>query len=51
MRQALFNNPALTSQMSDTNRFPTTAITGYKGIGLDDTARPTATTSTAPTAR
>ena len=30
---ALFNNPALTSQMSDTNRFPTTTITGYKGSG------------------
>jgi hypothetical protein len=30
---ALFNNPALTSQMSDTNRFPTTTITGYKGTG------------------
>jgi trimeric autotransporter adhesin len=30
---ALFNNPTLTNQMSDTNRFPTTAITGYKGTG------------------
>src|SRR3954449_11261920 len=30
---ALFNNPALTSVMSDTNRFPTTTITGYKGSG------------------
>jgi trimeric autotransporter adhesin len=26
-------NPAFTSQMSDTNRFPTTTITGYKGTG------------------
>ncbi len=32
--KALFNNPTLTSQMSDTNRFPTTAITGYKGTGF-----------------
>ena len=31
--KALFNNPTLTSQMSDTNRFPTTSITGYKGTG------------------
>jgi hypothetical protein len=31
--KALFNNPALTSQFSDTNRFPTTSITGYKGSG------------------
>ncbi|MEQ1907875.1 MAG: carboxypeptidase regulatory-like domain-containing protein [Vicinamibacterales bacterium] len=31
--KALFNNPTLTNQMSDTNRFPTTAITGYKGSG------------------
>jgi hypothetical protein len=30
---ALFNNPSLTSQMSYTNRFPTLAITGYKGSG------------------
>lgn len=30
---ALFNNPTLTSQMSDTNRFPSTTITGYKGTG------------------
>jgi trimeric autotransporter adhesin len=30
---ALFNNPALTSQMSDTNRFPTLAVTGYKSAG------------------
>jgi hypothetical protein len=30
---ALFGNPALTSQFSDTNRFPTTTITGYKGTG------------------
>jgi hypothetical protein len=29
----LFNNPGLTGQMSDTDRFPTTAITGYKGSG------------------
>ncbi len=36
---ALFNNPGLTSQMSDLNRFPTTAITGYKGTGW--TARQT----------
>ncbi|MEO8681357.1 MAG: TonB-dependent receptor, partial [Vicinamibacterales bacterium] len=31
--KALFNNPALTSQFSDTNRFPSTSITGYKGSG------------------
>lgn len=31
--KALWNNPALTGQFSDTNRFPTTAITGYKGTG------------------
>jgi hypothetical protein len=31
---ALFNNPALTSQFSDTNRFPTLSITGYKGAGF-----------------
>jgi len=30
---ALSNNPTLTNQMSDTNRFPTTTITGYKGTG------------------
>ena len=30
---ALFNNPALTSQMSDTNRFPTLLPTGYKSAG------------------
>ncbi|MGC4082553.1 MAG: TonB-dependent receptor [Vicinamibacterales bacterium] len=36
---ALFNNPSLTSQMADTNRFPTMAITGYKGTGW--TARQT----------
>ncbi len=30
---ALFNNPALTSQMSDLNRFPTLSIQGYKGAG------------------
>ncbi|MFN7916509.1 MAG: carboxypeptidase regulatory-like domain-containing protein [Vicinamibacterales bacterium] len=29
----LFNNPSLTSQMSDLNRFPTLSITGYKGAG------------------
>lgn len=29
----LFNNPTLTGQMSDVNRFPTTTITGYKGTG------------------
>ena len=31
---ALFNNPALTNQFSDNNRFPTTTITGYKGSGF-----------------
>jgi hypothetical protein len=31
--KALWNNPALTSQFSDTNRFPSTSITGYKGTG------------------
>ena len=31
--KALWNNPALTSQFSDTNRFPSTSITGYKGSG------------------
>ncbi|HEY2152841.1 MAG TPA: TonB-dependent receptor [Vicinamibacterales bacterium] len=31
---ALFNNSALTSAMSDTNRFPTLAITGYKSSGF-----------------
>jgi trimeric autotransporter adhesin len=30
---ALFNNPTLTSQFSDTNRFPSTSITDYKGTG------------------
>ena len=30
---ALYNNAALTNQMSDTNRFPTMTITGYKGSG------------------
>lgn len=30
----LFNNSALTSQFSDLNRFPTLAITGYKGAGF-----------------
>ncbi len=30
---SLFNNSALTSQMSDTNRFPTTSTTGYKSTG------------------
>ena len=30
---ALFNNPSFTNQMSDTNRFPTLAITGYKSAG------------------
>ena len=30
---ALFNNPALTNVMSDTNRFPSTATTGYKSSG------------------
>ncbi len=28
------NNPAFLSQISDTNRFPTTSITGYKGSGF-----------------
>jgi trimeric autotransporter adhesin len=31
---ALYNNPALTSQMSDLNRFPRLTITGYKGSGF-----------------
>jgi hypothetical protein len=31
---ALFNNPALTSQFSDTNRFPSLSLTGYKGSGF-----------------
>jgi len=31
---ALFNNPGLTNQFSDNNRFPTTTITGYKGSGF-----------------
>ena len=30
---ALYNNAALTNQMSDTNRFPTMMITGYKSSG------------------
>lgn len=30
----LFNNPALTSQFSDTNRFPTMTVTGYKPTGF-----------------
>jgi hypothetical protein len=30
---ALFNNPALTSQFSDVNRFPSLTITDYKGTG------------------
>ena len=29
----LFNNPSLTSQFSDTNRFPSLTITDYKGAG------------------
>ncbi len=33
-RQGALQQPAAsTSQLSDTNRFPTTAITGYKGTG------------------
>jgi hypothetical protein len=28
------NNPAFLGQLSDTNRFPTTSITGYKGSGF-----------------
>lgn len=31
---ALFNNPALTGQFSDTNRFPSLTLTGYKGAGF-----------------
>lgn len=31
---ALFNNAAFVSQASDTNRFPTTTISGYKGTGF-----------------
>lgn len=31
---ALFNNPTLTSQFSDTNRFPSMTLTGYKGSGF-----------------
>jgi outer membrane receptor protein involved in Fe transport len=31
---ALWNNPAFTNQLSDTNRFPTLAITGYKSAGF-----------------
>jgi hypothetical protein len=30
---ALFNNTAFTNQLPDLNRFPTTAVTGYKGSG------------------
>ncbi len=30
---ALFNNPALTNQMSDLNRYPTLSVTGYKSAG------------------
>jgi hypothetical protein len=30
---SLWNNPSFTSQLSDTNRFPTLNITGYKGSG------------------
>ena len=30
---ALWNNPAYTSQLSDTNRFPTLTIQDYKGAG------------------
>ncbi len=30
----LYNNPALTGQFSDLNRFPTMTITGYKGSGF-----------------
>jgi len=30
---ALYNNPALTNQMSDLNRFPSLTITGYKSAG------------------
>ena len=32
---ALFKNPALTSAMSDTDRFPSMAITGYKSTGFN----------------
>jgi hypothetical protein len=31
---ALFNNPDLTNQMVDTNRFPSLTINGYKGSGF-----------------
>ena len=31
---ALFNNAAFVNQLSDTNRFPTLSITGYKGAGF-----------------
>jgi hypothetical protein len=31
---ALWNNPNFTSQLSDTNRFPSLTITGYKGAGF-----------------
>lgn len=30
----LFNNPGLTSQFSDLNRFPSLTLTGYKGAGF-----------------
>ena len=32
--KALWNNPSYTNALSDTNRFPTTSITGYKGSGF-----------------
>ncbi|MEP6782924.1 MAG: hypothetical protein ABI983_04585, partial [Acidobacteriota bacterium] len=32
--KALWNNPTFTNALSDTNRFPTLAITGYKGSGF-----------------
>jgi trimeric autotransporter adhesin len=32
--EKLFNNPALTGAFSDTNRFPSLTITGYKGSGF-----------------
>ncbi len=31
---ALWNNPSFTNQLSDTNRFPTLTMTGYKGAGF-----------------
>lgn len=31
---SLFNNPSFTGQLSDTNRFPSLSITGYKGSGF-----------------